>query len=184
MKRLETQIPGVVLIEPDVHTDGRGFFLETYNQQRFNEMGILDRFVQDNHSMSVKGTLRGLHYQLKHPQAKLCRVVKGEVLDVVVDIRTGSPTFGRHERTLLSADNKRQIYVPVGFAHGFVVMSETAEFLYKCTDFYHPEDERGVAWDDPELRIVWGVREPILSSRDRSRPRLSQVDPSELPRYR
>src|SRR5262249_52025877 len=166
MKRIETTLPGVVLIEPDVFGDARGFFLESYNERKFLDLGISDRFVQDNHSRSVRGTLRGLHYQVEHPQAKLCRVVQGEVLDVVVDIRPGSATLGRHERALLSAENRRQIYIPAGLAHGFLVLSEAAEFLYKCSDFYYPELERGIAWDDPDLGIDWGIQRPILSGRD------------------
>src|SRR5262249_42005096 len=130
---------------------------------------------------SVRGTLRGLHYQVEHPQAKLCRVVQGEVLDVVVDIRPGSPTFGRHERALLSAENRRQIYIPAGLAHGFLVLSEAAEFLYKCSDFYYPELERGIAWDDPDLGIDWGIQRPILSGRDSRHPRLAEVNRADLP---
>jgi dTDP-4-dehydrorhamnose 3,5-epimerase len=183
VKRIETEIPGVCLIEPDVFEDQRGFFFESYNRRRFEELGILDSFVQDNHSKSVKGTLRGLHYQLRHPQAKLCRVVQGQVLDVVVDTRVGSPTFGRYECAILSTENRRQIYVPVGFAHGFLVMSETAEFLYKCSDFHDREDEHGIAWDDPSIGIAWGIEAPILSPRDRNHPRLSAIDPRFLPRY-
>ena len=166
MKRIETSLPGVLIIEPTVFADERGFFFESYHQAKFAEMGILDRFVQDNHSKSSRGTLRGLHYQLKHPQAKLCRVVRGEALDVAVDIRRGSPNFGKHEAILLSAENMRQIYIPAGFAHGFLVLSDTAEFLYKCSDFYYPDDDRGVAWDDPEIGIDWGIKEPLVSEKD------------------
>jgi dTDP-4-dehydrorhamnose 3,5-epimerase len=183
MKRIETSLPGVCLIEPEVHGDERGFFFESYHRLKFAEMGITDDFVQDNHSKSVKGTLRGLHYQLHHPQSKLCRVVEGVVLDVVLDIRRGSPHFGKCERAVLSAENKRLIYIPEGFAHGFVVLSETAEFLYKCSDFYYREDERGVAWDDPEIGIDWGVRDPILSDRDRQHPRLSIISLEDLPGF-
>jgi len=183
MRRIESGIPGVILIEPDVFVDGRGFFLETYNKRKISEIGVIDEFVQDNHSKSMKSTLRGLHYQLKHPQAKLCRVVEDEVLDVVVDIRVGSPTFGKTATARLSAENRRQMYVPAGFAHGFLVISDTAEFLYKCSDFYHPEDERGLSWNDPGLAIDWGIAEPILSARDRVHPRLSEVDKSSLPKY-
>jgi dTDP-4-dehydrorhamnose 3,5-epimerase len=174
----------VILIEPDVHADARGFFFESYHQEKFAALGIRDRFVQDNHSRSVRNTLRGLHYQLHRPQAKLCRVAQGEVLDVAVDIRRGSPTFGKSIAAKLSAENRRQIYVPPDFAHGFVVLSETAEFLYKCSDFYDPADERGILWNDPELNIEWGIREPILSAKDQQYPRLGEVRPEALPLYR
>ena len=184
MKRIDTSILGVFLIEPSVFEDQRGFFFESYHQRKFAELGIEDHFVQDNHARSVKNTLRGLHYQIKNPQSKLCRVILGEVLDVVVDIRVGSPTFGRWESALLSAQNRRQIYVPPGFAHGYVVLSETAEFLYKCGDFYRPEYERGVLWNDPELAIKWGIETPILSDKDRRNPTLTAVSREELPEYR
>jgi len=146
-------------------------------------LGISETFVQDNHSKSAKGTLRGLHYQLRHPQAKLCRVVHGEVQDVAVDIRVGSPCFGRWTSALLSAENKRQIYIPAGFAHGFLVLSETAEFLYKCSDFYFPQDERGVTWNDPDLKIPWNIEQPLLSQKDQSYPRLAQIPREQLPAY-
>jgi dTDP-4-dehydrorhamnose 3,5-epimerase len=183
MKRTDTSLPGVCLIEPRVFEDERGFFFESYNELRFAEIGILDHFVQDNHSRSVRNTLRGLHYQVKHPQAKLCRVIRGEVLDVVVDVRRGSPTFGKWESGLLSAENKLQMYVPPGFAHGYLVLSETAEFLYKCSDFYRPEYERGVAWYDPAIGINWGVPDPILSPKDARNPELSGIAPDDLPDY-
>jgi len=183
MKRIETTIPGVVLIEPDVLADPRGFFFESFHERKFEEIGIRDRFVQDNHSRSSKGTLRGLHYQTPHSQAKLCRVIQGDVLDVAVDIRVGSPTFGRHEAVVLSAENRLQIYVPAGFAHGFLVLSETAEFLYKCSDFYCPEHERGIAWDDPAIGVKWGIEAPFLSKRDTLHPRLADVAASDLPPY-
>lgn len=181
MKRIETSLPGVCLIEPTVFEDDRGFFWETYHEIKFAELGINDRFVQDNHARSTRHTLRGLHYQIKHPQAKLCRVIQGEALDVVVDIRRGSPHFGKHESVMLSAENKRQIYVPPGFAHGYLVLSEAAEFLYKCGDFYHPEYERGVAWDDEAIAIAWGIDEPILSAKDRRNPPLSRISREDLP---
>jgi dTDP-4-dehydrorhamnose 3,5-epimerase len=146
-------------------------------------LGIHDEFVQDNHSQSVRGTLRGLHYQLQHAQAKLCRVVQGEVLDVAVDIRRGSPTFGRWVSAVLSAENKRLIYVPRGFAHGFAVLSETAEFLYKCSDFYHAEHEHGVLWNDPQLNINWNVANPILSAKDQKYLPLAQIPQELLPKY-
>jgi dTDP-4-dehydrorhamnose 3,5-epimerase len=184
MKRTETSLPGVCLIEPSVFEDDRGFFFESYHETKFAELGIRDRFVQDNHARSVKHTLRGLHYQVRHPQAKLCRVIQGEVLDVVVDVRHGSPHFGKWESGILSAQNKLEMYVPAGFAHGYLVLSETAEFLYKCSAFYHPEYERGVLWNDPEIGINWGVQGPILSDKDRRNPPLSGISLKELPEYR
>lgn len=188
MHRIETSLPGVCLIEPTAFSDERGFFFESYHERKFTEMGIPNRFVQDNHSRSIQGTLRGLHYQLQHPQAKLCRVIQGEVLDVAVDIRSGSPTFGQWMSVVLSAANKRQIFIPAGLAHGFLVVSETAEFLYKCDDFYHHGDERGVAWDDPQLNIWWdlerwGIEQPLLSDKDRANPQLAAIHPTDLPRY-
>ena len=183
MKRIETSLPGVCLIEPSVLEDERGFFFESYQEIKFAEIGIRDRFVQDNHARSIKDTLRGLHYQIKRPQAKLCRVIHGEVLDVVVDIRPGSPHFGKWESALLSAQNKRQLYLPPGFAHGYLVLSDTAEFLYKCSDFYHPECERGVAWNDPDIGIRWSVTRPILSRKDRDNPLLINIAPGDLPEF-
>lgn len=183
MKRIETELPGVIVIEPVVFKDARGFFFESYQEMKFAELGILDHFVQDNHSKSIKGTLRGLHYQIMRPQSKLCRVIQGEVMDVAVDIRHGSPWFGRHVSVLLSAENMRQIYVPAGFAHGYVVLSETAEFLYKCDDFYFPEYERGIIWNDPEIGISWGIQAPILSIKDSTHPVLSKIPSGELPQY-
>jgi len=178
-----TEIPGVLLIRPEVHADARGFFFESYHQQKLAEHGVTDVFVQDNHSRSGRNTLRGLHYQLKHPQAKLCRVIQGEVLDVALDIRVGSPHFGQWVSAVLSAENKTQILVPRGFAHGFVVRSETAEFLYKCSDYYYPQDERGVAWDDSKLAIAWDVTEPLLSAKDRGFSPLANISAEFLPRY-
>ena len=184
MKRIDTSLPGVCLIEPTVFEDSRGFFFESYHEIKFADLGIKDRFVQDNHARSVRHTLRGLHYQIKHSQAKLCRVVQGEVLDVVVDVRQGSPHFGKWESGILSAQNKRQMYVPPGFAHGYLVLSETAEFLYKCSDSYHPEYERGVLWNDPDIGINWGVETPLLSDKDRRNPTLSGIALGELPEHR
>ncbi len=184
MKRIETSLPGACSIEPSVFEDERGFFFESYHENKFADLGIKDRFVQDNHARSVRDTLRGLHYQIRNPQAKLCRVVQGEVLDVVVDVRRGSPYFGKWESVVLSALNRRQIYVPAGFAHGYLVLSESAEFLYKCNDFYTPEYERGVQWNDPVIAIEWPVEAPILSDKDRRNPPLSEVPLHELPSYR
>jgi dTDP-4-dehydrorhamnose 3,5-epimerase len=184
MQRIDTALPGVYILEPRVFSDPRGFFMETYHAGKLADLGIPAQFVQDNHSRSGRHTLRGLHYQLEHPQAKLCRVVVGEVLDVAVDIRRGSPTFGQSVSVVLSADNKRQIFVPRGFAHGFLVLSETAEFLYKCDAFYHPGDEFGIAWDDPALGIAWGAETPLLSDKDRQNPRLADCPAERLPRYR
>jgi dTDP-4-dehydrorhamnose 3,5-epimerase len=183
LELIRTKLPEVVLIKPQVFSDPRGFFYEMYHKAKLEKLGIADNFVQDNHSRSVRGTLRGLHYQLKHPQAKLCRVVSGEVLDVAVDIRQGSPTFGQWVSAVLSAENKLAILVPRGFAHGFAVLSETADFLYKCSDFYYPEDELGIAWNDPELNIQWGISDPLLSVKDRKAARLSQVPTDNLPIY-
>ena len=188
MRRVETNLPGVCLIEATVYKDACGFLFDSYHQDKFAELGITTRFVQDNHSKSARGTLRGLHYQLNFPQAKLCRVIQGEVQDVAVDIRRGSPSFGQWASTILSAENKRQIYIPGGFAHGFLVLSETAEFLYKCGEFYHPEDEQGIAWDDPQIGIAWsiervGMENLLLSDKDRRNPLLHEVPLAVLPPY-
>ncbi|HUI85432.1 MAG TPA: dTDP-4-dehydrorhamnose 3,5-epimerase [Candidatus Binatia bacterium] len=180
---VETSLPGVLLIRPRVFEDARGFFMETYRQNALAEAGIHDVFVQDNHSHSSRGVLRGLHYQLRHAQAKLCRVAHGEVLDVAVDIRVGSPNFGRWVGVVLSAANRAQLYIPKGFAHGFVVCSETADFLYKCSDYFDPADDRGVLWNDPAIGIDWQTASPILSEKDRRYPPLAQVAQDALPRY-
>ncbi len=169
MKFIPTSIPDIILIEPRVFGDSRGFFMETYQVKLFAEAGIDACFVQDNHSGSQKGILRGLHYQIRQPQGKLVRVVAGEVYDVVVDIRRSSPTFGQWVGTYLSAENKCQLWIPVGFAHGFYVLSEWAEFMYKVTDFYAPEFERSLLWNDPQLGIKWPLvdgKEPLLSKKD------------------
>jgi dTDP-4-dehydrorhamnose 3,5-epimerase len=163
--------------------DARGFFLETYNQKKFSELGIPDVFVQDNHSRSAKGTLRGLHYQLRYAQAKLCRVVEGEALDVAVDIRLGSPTFGKWTSMLLSAERQNQIFIPQGFAHGFVALTDTVQFLYKCSDFYDLSDEYGIIWNDPGLAISWGVANPLVSEKDAKYPTLAAMPREFLPRY-
>jgi dTDP-4-dehydrorhamnose 3,5-epimerase len=172
----ELELPGVLLIEPRVHGDPRGFFLETWNEERYSRHGIEGPFVQDNLSLSGRGTLRGLHFQEPHPQGKLVWVLRGEVFDVVVDIRRRSETFGRWLGMQLSADNKRQLYVPPGYAHGFQVIGDDALVAYKCTDYWHPECERGVRWDDPDLAIPWPVPEPILSEKDRAFPRLADLN--------
>ncbi len=184
MKKIESSLPGVLFFEPQVFGDARGFFTTTYHAREFADLGVNCEFVQDNHSMSSKGTLRGLHYQLQNPQAKLCRVVRGAVLDVAVDIRVGSPNFGKYVSVELSAENKRQIFVPRGFAHGFVVLSDEAEFLYKCDNFYTPGDEYGVAWHDPQIGIEWNLSgEPQLSGKDAIAPLLKDIAPENLPRY-
>jgi len=175
MRVIKTRLPGVLIIEPRVFQDARGFFFESYNRRDYVAQGITDIFVQDNHSRSVRGTLRGLHYQVAPGQAKLVRVVEGEAFDVAVDIRQGSPTFGQWEGVVLSAENHRQVYIPVGFAHGFCVTSEVAQFLYKCSNYYDPAAERGIAWDDPDLAISWPTEAPILSERDRRHPRLADA---------
>ena len=174
MKFLSTDLPGVMLIEPDVYRDTRGFFLETYHAGKYRAAGIDGIFVQDNHSHSVRGTVRGLHAQRHRAQGKLVRVLQGEIFDVAVDIRRGSPTFHRWVGVRLSADNFRQIYVPPGFAHGFCVLSEVADVEYKCTELYDPVDEFGVLWNDPELGISWPVHEPLLSEKDRTALRLAE----------
>lgn len=183
MRRIETAIPGVLLVEPVVHGDDRGYFLEFYHRKKFAELGIACDFVQDNHSRSRRGVLRGLHFQRRKPQAKLVRVTEGEVFDVAVDLRRGSPTFGRWAADTLSAENKRMMFIPEGFAHGFYVLSESAEFIYKCSDFYAPEEERGIAWNDPEIGIPWPLASgpPILSPRDRTFPPLAELPAADLP---
>ncbi len=182
MKVTPAQIPEVLLIEPDVFGDARGFFLETYHAERYEASGVRGVFVQDNHSRSVQNTVRGLHLQLTRPQAKLIRVLVGEIFDVAVDVRVGSPTFGRWVAERLSADSFRQYYIPAGFAHGFSVLSPFAEIEYKCTDFYDPAGQLGIAWNDPSLAIPWGVDTPVLSDRDRNNPPLRDLE-SRLPRY-
>ena len=178
MNVIKTEIPGVLIIEPKVFGDERGFFYESFNKKNFEEAtGITAEFVQDNHSKSAKGVLRGLHYQIKQTQGKLVRVVSGEVLDVAVDIRQSSPTFGRWVSAVLSGDNRRQLWIPGGMAHGFVVLSDTAEFLYKTTDYYAPEFERCIRWDDADLSIDWqlsGV--PLVSEKDAKGVAFQQAD--------
>jgi len=179
---LPTELPGVLIVEPDVHRDGRGFFLETYHAERYRAAGIAGPFVQDNHSQSSAGTLRGLHLQLRRPQGKLVRVVEGEIFDVAVDVRVGSPTFGRWVGNFLSAGNFRQCYIPPGFAHGFCAVGGPVQVEYKCTDLYDPASEIGIVWNDPDIGIAWPVRDPTLSPRDRQHPRLSELL-DRLPRW-
>ena len=167
IKKISTSLPDVFVLEPRVFGDARGFFLESYSEKVFSELGIPDRFVQDNHSFSMKNVLRGLHYQIQHAQGKLVRVADGEILDVAVDLRRSSPTFGKSEAVRLSGTNKRMLWIPAGFAHGFRVTSETAHVLYKATDYYAPEFERTLAWNDPELKIDWALDgDPIVSEKD------------------
>jgi len=173
MKISHSKLKGCVIIEPRVFGDERGFFLETFQAVRYEqEAGIDLSFVQDNHSRSARGVLRGLHFQKTKPQGKLVRVVRGEVYDVAVDIRKGSATFGEWEGVILSEDNKKQFWVPPGFAHGFVVLSDTADFEYKCTDYYDPSDEGSILWSDPDLNIPWPIANPVLSTKDESAKRL------------
>lgn len=180
MKVKKGRLAGILIIEPDVYQDSRGFFFETYNKRDFEKHGICLEFVQDNHSRSAKGTVRGLHYQINARQDKLVRVALGEVFDVVVDIRRDSPTFGKWEGCLLSAENKKQLLVPKGFAHGFCVISEYAEFLYKCSDFYSPKDECGILWNDPDIGIEWPIKNPIISPKDLNNPLLKDINPADL----
>lgn len=175
MKFVETEIEGVILVEPRVFRDDRGFFLETHHTERYRQGGISANFVQDNHSRSSRGILRGLHSQRLRPQGKLVRCVEGEIWDVAVDLRVGSPTFKRWVGAHLSAENFHQIYVPPGFGHGFCVLSDRAQVEYKCTDFYNQDDELGVAWNDPELDIQWPLTDPVLSEKDRHAPTLEAV---------
>ena len=185
MKRIDTDLPGVCVIEPVVHGDRRGWFSETWRRDTFASLGITHDFVQDNQSLSGRGVLRGLHYQLGRPQAKLVRVLHGEVYDVALDVRRGSPSFGRWTATMLTGENRRMLYVPAGFAHGFCVVSETAEFFYKCSDLYAPAEERGIAWDDPALAIPWPLagQAPLLSDKDRRYGTLATRPQADLPTY-
>jgi len=182
MKVTRTTLAGVLIIDPPVFPDVRGFFFEAYHADRYAAAGIPDRFVQDNHSCSRPRTLRGLHYQLRRPQGKLVRVIRGSIFDVVLDIRRGAPTFGRWVGVTLSATDRRQLYVPPGFAHGFCVPDEISEIEYKCTDFYDPDDDHGVAWNDPTVGIEWPVHEPLLSPKDCAYSGLS-LGRSDLPEY-
>ena len=175
MKFLKTKINGVVIVENIPHGDDRGYFMEVYHSEKFKENGINQLFIQDNYAKSELGILRGLHYQYKFPQGKLIRCIKGKILDVAVDLRLKSPTFGQHVAEILSSSNYRQLYVPPGFAHGYSVLTETAEVSYKCTDIYHPEDEYGILWNDSELNIDWKVNSPALSDKDKKWPKLGEI---------
>lgn len=183
MKVTPTKLQGVFVIEPDVFADARGFFLETWSQRRYEEAGLPQIYVQDNMSRSAKGILRGLHLQHPFGQGKLVQVVQGEVYDVAVDVRVGSPTFGQWVGSTLSGDNHRQIYIPPGFAHGFAVLSDSALFSYKCTELYRRETELGVIWNDPDLGIEWPLSDPQLSAKDAQFPRLSEIPQDKLPRW-
>ena len=183
LKFTEKSIPDVLLIEPIPFEDDRGFFMETFHSEKYAEIGIPRPFLQDNHSHSRHGTLRGFHYQLKNPQGKLVYVVRGEIFDVAVDIRRGSPSFGRWTGDLLSEKNRRQMYIPEGFAHGFCVLSKTADVIYKCTDLYAPGDEYGVFWADDTMGIIWPIENPILSEKDLKNPMLADIEDVYLPLY-
>jgi dTDP-4-dehydrorhamnose 3,5-epimerase len=185
MKIIETNLPGVVVFEPKKFGDARGFFLETFKDDMLVEAGIQERFVQDNHSRSSKGILRGLHYQLVQPQGKLVRVATGKVFDVAVDVREGSPTFGQSFGTILDDETMRMMYVPPGFAHGFMVLSERADFIYKCTDYYHPESEQSILWNDPDLKIDWPTTEAevLLSEKDKKAVLLKDQSSTNLPKF-
>ena len=177
----ETKLSGILIFEPDVFSDERGFFLETWNSTRYEKAGIKGSFVQDNVSFSQKGVLRGLHFQYPQSQGKFVQVLSGEVVDVAVDIRADSPTFGQWISEILSDANHRQIYIPPGFAHGYCVTSETAVFSYKCTAFYNPASEGGIIWNDPDINIDWQIKEPVLSVKDASLPRLKDIRPEKMP---
>ena len=183
MKIIETKLPGVLVIEPDVFGDSRGFFKESYNEQRYHEVGIKEKFVQDNHSRSTRGVLRGLHYQLKQTQGKLVFVTYGEAFDVAVDVRKDSPTFGQWVGMMLTGRNHKQLYVPPGYAHGFCVLSDTADFMYKCTDYYHPQSEKSVRFDDPDIDIAWPIDldEIVVSEKDKQGFFLADAKPEDLP---
>ena len=183
MKVTETSLAGVMVVEPDVFRDERGFFMESYHEGRYGKEGVTGRFVQDNWSHSVRGTLRGLHYQLEHPQGKLVMAVSGEIFDVAVDIRQGSASFGKWVGVRLGGENRKQLYVPAGFAHGFCVISDFADVIYKCTEVYTPGDDYGILWSDPAIGIDWPIDDPILSAKDAGNPRLSEAGEDHLPRW-
>jgi len=179
----ETKLPGVLVLEPDVFSDQRGYFLETWNSKRYENAGITGPFVQDNISFSTKGVLRGLHYQYPQSQGKLVQVLSGQVVDIAVDIRAGSPTYGQWFSQVLSDTNHKQLYIPPGFAHGYCVTSETAVFSYKCTDFYNPATENGIIWNDPDLNIEWPIAKPVLSDKDSNYARLKDLAPEKIPHF-
>jgi dTDP-4-dehydrorhamnose 3,5-epimerase len=181
---VQSTLPGIILIKSIVFQDKRGFFMETFHQKKYRDSGIDRVFVQDNFSCSQKNTLRGLHYQLRYPQGKLIYALHGEIFDVVVDIRQGSPTFGKWESFILSEENRYQLYIPEGYAHGFCVLSETADIVYKCTDFYAPNDDFGVLWSDPTIDIDWPVKEPLLSEKDTKYPMLNDMPEENLPVFK
>jgi len=183
MKCHATALPGVILLEPAVHADSRGFFMETWHRQTFTGLGLRLDIVQDNLAESRPGVLRGLHYQFPRQQGKLVQALRGEIYDVAVDIRTGSPTFGQWEAFRLSAANRQLLYIPAGFAHGYCVLGDSALVSYKCTEFYSPRDEGGIIWNDPALDIHWPLQAPVLSAKDRHLPRLSEIPPDRLPVY-
>ncbi len=179
----KSEIPEIKIITPKIYEDDRGYFFETYNENNFKKLGLPTKFLQDNQAFSKKGTLRGLHYQLRFPQGKLVRVAKGEVFDIAIDIRQGSPTFGKYEGVHLSDKNNKIMYIPEGFAHGYAVLSESAIFQYKCTEIYHPEDEYGVLWNDNDLNIDWPVHNPNLSQKDKNLPTMKSIDNKHLPKF-
>jgi dTDP-4-dehydrorhamnose 3,5-epimerase len=183
MDIVTTSIEGLLIIEPKIFKDRRGFFMETYNRQKYEAAGITDIFVQDNLSYSLKNTLRGLHFQIRHSQAKLVQAVFGEIFDVAVDLRSGSATFGRWTGERLSDKNGRQMYIPKGFAHGFCVLSESALFSYKCSDFYAPDDEGGIIWSDQDINIKWPVEDPVISEKDKQYQKLSTLSSAQLPSF-
>jgi len=183
LRRLDASLPGVWELRPNVLRDPRGFFMETYHQAEFAKLGITDHFVQDNHSCSIKGTLRGLHYQRPHAQAKLCRVIEGEALDVAVDIRVGSPNFGKWACVNLSAEKQNQLFIPAGFAHGFLALTERVQFLYECSDFYSAQEERAILWNDPAIGIEWPISDPLISEKDAKHPTLANAPRELLPHY-
>jgi len=184
VKIIQTKLSGVIVFKPKRFGDSRGFFLETYREDVLKDAGVTEHFVQDNHSRSTKGVLRGLHYQLVQPQGKLVRVAQGEVFDVAVDVRVGSPTFGQSYGAILNEENMRMMYVSPGFAHGFVVLSDVADFIYKCTDYYHPQSEQGIAWNDPEIGIEWPISDVNLSDKDSRNPALKKQPEELLPVYK
>ena len=183
MEVIKTNLEGLLLLNPDVHEDQRGYFLETFSKENYKDLGIRDNFVQDNLSKSIKGTLRGLHYQLESPQAKLVRDVRGKVFDVAVDIRSGSDTFGKHFSVILDDLTNNQLYIPKGFAHGFCVISEEAIFEYKCSDYYAPDDQLGLIWNDPLLEIDWPIENPLISLKDQKLPSLCTIKSILLPKF-